>query len=108
MIAILYPLPHIAYRVIQPPGVRRERAYRRRLLVIPLAAAAIAVSAVLPDLIAPPIGSLRPRSGRVLPLCRGGQPVALAGLLGKPLGIGHRILPRHNDHWPAPAAPTHI
>jgi hypothetical protein len=56
MIAILHPLEHVTRHVVEAERVGLERADRRGLAVIPLAAAAIAVGIFLADLVTPVIG----------------------------------------------------
>lgn len=52
---VLDHLKDVAIHVIQTEGVRRKRAYGRGLLMIPLAAAAIAMRPVHADLVAPAV-----------------------------------------------------
>ena len=59
MKAVRDPLPYIPDHVIMTETVWREGPNRSRLLVIPFAAAAIAVGAILAGLVTPWISSLR-------------------------------------------------
>ena len=67
-------------RSIQKKGVGRKTSHRRRLCVVPRAATAMAVGAVVANLIAPTVARARPRPRRVFPLRLTGQAVGLARL----------------------------
>ena len=81
-IAVLHPFPHIAMHVEEPPGVGGKAAHRGGLLAVPSAAAAVAVGAIVTDLVAPGISGLGPGAGGVLPFGLRGQAPDLAGLAG--------------------------
>ena len=62
------PLPDVAQHVIESEAVRRKNFHRGRLLVVPAAAAAIAVGVAAADPITPVTGCPSPGPCRVLPL----------------------------------------
>src|SRR5215510_9172661 len=81
-VAVGHPLPHVAMHIVEAEGIRLERADRSRLLLVPLATAAITIGAVLADLIAPGVFGATTRPRRILPFGFGQQAVSfLAGLL---------------------------
>src|SRR5262245_10097953 len=53
--AILDPLPDIAVHIVKPPRVRLQRSNRRRLLPVPLTAAAVAIGMAHIGIVAPGI-----------------------------------------------------
>jgi hypothetical protein len=75
--AIFSPPPDVADHVIKPEFIRRERADRRGLPVIPLAAAAIAVGVVVADVVAPRIRRGGSCACRILVFGLGQQPIGL-------------------------------
>jgi uncharacterized protein YqgC (DUF456 family) len=70
MIAVLHPLPDVASHVIEAKRIGGERANRRRMPPVPLAAAAVTIGVVLADLVAPIIGCRCTGASRVLPFGR--------------------------------------
>src|SRR5262249_49764297 len=99
------PFPHISRGVVQA---------KRVLPVLPEAAhgrGAIPASAIrlaLVELLAPPIGRRRARTGGILPLDLSREPVGLAGPLPQPLRVFLRVVPTHIDHRPTEASPVRI
>ena len=79
--AILHPFPDVAVHVVEAERIGGERADRRRLLVVPLAAAAVAVGVALADLVAPGIGRLGAGARGIFPFRLGQQPVGLPVIL---------------------------
>src|SRR5262249_57288544 len=67
MKAILDPFPDVAVHVVEAKRVGSKRADRSRLLVIPLAAATVAIGVVVTDLLAPRIRHRPPPPPPLLP-----------------------------------------
>ena len=81
-----------------------ERADGSRQLIVPLAAAAVAISIPFTDLVAPRIGRQRSSTRRIFPFRLGEQPISLAGHTGEPGHVGLGVVPaRVNDRPPAPS-----
>jgi hypothetical protein len=93
VIRILHPLPDVTVHVIEPKLICRKRADRRRLLVVPSAAATIAVGVVFANLVTPSIGRLRSPARRIFELGLGEQPVRLASHPRQPYGVMPGIIP---------------
>ena len=102
------PLPYIPRRIVQTELICLERAHRRGLFPIPLAAASIAIGAVAAQIISPPIPSRGPRTGRIFPFRLRRQAIVLPSLLRQPLRVGNRVFPGDIDHWPPAPAPAII
>src|SRR5262249_32655045 len=101
---ILNPFPNIAGHVVKTEGIRLEGANRRRLLVIPFAAAAIAIGIALAWLIAPGIAGRCASPRGALPFGLYQKPARLDGEPREPPYILLGIVPTHIDdrHPPAP------
>src|SRR5580658_5339318 len=106
--AIFSPLKDIADHIIETQPVRSERADRRSLAFVPLAAAAIAVGVVLADVVAPGIRRRRSSARCVFVFRFGQQPIGLAGDLRDPSHVLLRVVPTDFDHRLLSAAPTLI
>ena len=104
--AVLHPLPYVAVHVVEPERVRRERAHRRRLPIVPGTAAPVAVGAVGAQGVSPPEARRRPRPRHVLPLRLARQPVRAPRLAREPAHVRLRVVPAHVDHRAAPAPPA--
>ncbi len=106
--AVLDPFPDVAMYVMQPPGIRIEAADRCRLLIVPAAAAAIAVGAVAADGVAPPVDRARARPRRIFPLGLAGEPVGQAGLAAQPIDVLLGVVPGDVDHRAVAAPPASV
>src|ERR1700730_7940290 len=73
-----------------------------------MAATAIAVGALAPDLVAPGIGPFAAGARRVFPLGLGEQTIGLAGLPREPLRVLLRIIPADVDDRTGAASPVLI
>jgi Autotransporter beta-domain len=73
--AILHPLIQVSVHVVETERIGFERPDRRRLLVVPLAAAVLAVRVPLADLVAPEIFRRCASARRIFPFSLGEQPV---------------------------------
>ena len=104
--AIFQPLSRVARHVVQAPTVGGEGTDRRRPLVVPGTAAAIAIRLVAADLLAPAVLCRRSGPGGVLPLSFARQAIPRAGLRRQPRGVGHRVVPGDVDHGTAATTPT--
>src|ERR1700722_14585888 len=68
VVTILHPLPYIAGHVVEAERIGGKRSDRRRLQVVPFAAAPVAVGVIFADLIAPVIGCRPACACRVFPV----------------------------------------
>src|SRR6516165_6127948 len=107
VLAILDPLPDIAMHVMETECIGGERADGSRPLIVPLAAAPVAIGVPFADLVAPRIGRLRSSTRRIFPFCLGEQPISLAGHPGEPGHIRLGVVPAHpNDRLSASSPAT--
>src|SRR5262245_41404507 len=107
VLAILDPLRDIAMHVMETECIGGERADGSRPLIVPLAAAAVAIGVPFADLVAPRIGRLRSSTRRIFPFCLGEQPISFAGHPGEPGHIRLGVVPAHpNDRLSASSPAT--
>ena len=67
MPAVLHPLRHIAVHVMQAKGIGRKTAHRSRSIIVPAAAATIAIGPIGAYTVAPTVSSPRARARGVFP-----------------------------------------
>src|SRR5262249_48612759 len=108
VVAILGPLKDVPDHVVEAKSIRCERTDRRRLLVIPLATATVAVGIVPPDFVAPRKSRRRSSSRRIFVFGLGQQPIAFASHFGEPCHVLPRAPPADKDHRPLAASPTGV
>ena len=109
--AILSPLEEVPHHVIETKGVRWKRANWRRLLIIPFAAALLAVGQGLSvelDVIAPRVNRTRAGARSIFVFSLRQQPIGLAGHPREPSDIRLRVFPVHIDYRLLPTPPVLI
>ncbi len=94
--------------IVQTEGVGRETARRGGAEAIPVTAAIMTIGLPRGHVVAPPIARILATPGGIFPFRLGGQAIAAAGLGGKPLGIGPRILPADLHHRSVAPPPAHV
>ena len=107
-LTVFHPLPHVPVDVVQAKPVRSEGAHRRRPPSVPTASAPVAICAVAPDVVSPPVARRRPSPGHVFPLGLAQQPIPAPRPVGKPAHIFPGIVPIHVDNRAIAAAPALI
>ena len=81
--------------VVKPECIRLERSDRRRLLIVPLAAAPVAIGIALSDFVAPVVSRGCAGARRVFPFGLRQQPIRPAGHFREPRDILLGFVPRH-------------
>ena len=89
-------------------GVGLEGPHRRRTLIVPLAAASVAIGAFAADRVPPAVFRRRSRTRHVLPFGLRQKPVRLTGLRRKPRHVFLRVVPADLHHRTPPPAPAFV